>query len=282
MATTPLQPVAGSDPKAAAQLQREAKAQKVAQEFESIFTTMMLRSMRGTTAAFENDFMPNDLGQKIYTEMLDDEYGKLMAGTSKLGLAKLVLDQIHRDDKSSASSLQMLTELKLPSWMIDKAFVPTAQMQAGAKNAAADISKWKDLIQKAGDLYGVDANLISAIIVRESGGNPDAVSAKGAKGLMQLMDSTAGEMGIRSAFNPEQNILAGTKYFSQMLERYKGDASLALAAYNAGPAAVDRYGAIPPYDETRNYVSSVLGLKDTLDRTAPLPRKEESNEIQSQ
>jgi Rod binding domain-containing protein len=249
----------------------------VAQEFETIFSTMMLRSMRGTTAAFENDFMPNSLGQKIYTEMLDDEYGKLMAGSSGLGLAKLVLDQIHRDEKSSASNLQMLTELKLPSWLIDKALLPASQVQGWPKTAPADISRWKELIQKASDRYGIDANIISAIIIQESGGNPDAVSPKGAKGLMQLMDSTASDMGIQSAFNPEQNILAGTKYFSQMLERYQGDLTLALASYNAGPAAVDRYRGVPPYDETQNYVSSVLGLKEGLDRAATLPRKEETD-----
>jgi soluble lytic murein transglycosylase-like protein len=91
------------------------------------------------------------------------------------------------------------------------------------------------------------------------------------------MDSTASDMGIQSAFNPEQNILAGTKYFSQMLERYQGDLTLALASYNAGPAAVDRYRGVPPYDETQNYVSSVLGLKEGLDRAATLPRKEETD-----
>jgi Rod binding domain-containing protein len=282
MATTPIQTVAGSDLQAAAKLQHEAKAQKVAQEFESIFATMMLRSMRGSSTMFENDFLPNSLGQKIYTEMLDDEYGKLMAGNSNLGLAKLVLDQIHQDEKSSASSLDMLAGLKLPSWMIDNKFVPAATSDNNATTASVTIEQWKGLIQQASDSYGIDKNLIAAIILQESGGNPNAVSSKGAKGLMQLMDSTAREMGVSRVFNPQQNILAGTKYFSQMLERYKGDESLALASYNAGPAAVDQYRGIPPYDETRKYVSSVLGIKDTLDRQSSTPNEVKEHENKDQ
>ena len=265
MATTPLQTVAGSDLQAAAKLQHEAKAQKVAQEFESIFTTMMLRSMRGSGAMFQNDFLPDSLGQKIYTGMLDDEYGKLMANNSSLGLAKLVLAQIHQDDATSASSLGMLAGLKSPSWMLDNNFIPAASTTTGnARDSSANIAQWNTLIKQASDEYGVDSNLIAAVILQESGGNPRAISPKGAKGLMQIMDSTAQEMGMRQPFNPQQNILAGTKYLSQMLERYSGDEALALASYNAGPAAVDQYRGIPPYAETQQYVASVLHLKDTL------------------
>jgi Rod binding domain-containing protein len=265
MAITPIQTNAGSDPQTALQNLHEAKAQKVAKEFESIFTTMMLKSMRGNNELFQNDFLPDSLGQKIYTEMLDDEYGKLMANNSKLGLAKLVLAQIHKDDTTSTSSIGMLSGLKSQSWMIDNNFIPAAPaIKTNAKDTSATLAQWTTLINQASDEYGVDSNLIAAVIVQESGGNPRAVSPKGAKGLMQLMDSTAREMGMQQAFNPQQNILAGTKYLSQMLERYNGDEALALASYNAGPAAVDQYKGIPPYAETQHYVASVLNLKDTL------------------
>lgn len=273
MATTPIQTNAGSDPQKALQLLHEAKAQKVAQEFESIFATMMLRSMRGSNEIFENDFLPNSLGQKIYTEMLDDEYGKLMAGNSKLGLAKLVLQQLHKDDKSPVSSLAMLAGLKYPSWMIDNKFVPAATTGVDVTDAAGKISQYDALIKQASDRYGVDSNLITAVIIQESGGNPNAVSLKGAKGLMQLMDSTAREMGIYQVFNPRQNILAGTKYLSQMLKRFGGDESLALASYNAGPAAVDQYRGVPPYNETQKYVANILSMKDTLDRMQSIQKE---------
>jgi soluble lytic murein transglycosylase-like protein len=265
MAITPIQTNAGSDSQTPLQLQHEAKAQKVAQEFESIFTSIMLKSMRGKNELFENDFLPDSLGQKIYTEMLDDEYGKLMANNSNLGIAKLVLAQIHKDDNTSASSLGMLAGLKSPSWMIDNNFIPKASTTtSNTKDASANIAQWKALIEQASDEYGVDSNLIAAVILQESGGNPRAISPKGAKGLMQIMDTTAREMGMQQAFNPQQNILAGTKYLSQMLERYNGDEALALASYNAGPAAVDQYKGIPPYAETQQYVASVLNLRDTL------------------
>jgi Rod binding domain-containing protein len=273
MAITPIQTNAGSDPQTALQNLHEAKAQKVAQEFESIFTTMMLKSMRGSNELFENDFLPNSLGQKIYTEMLDDEYGKLMANNSKLGLAKLVLAQIHKDETASSSSLGMLSGLKSQSWMIDNHFIPAASKTIGTtKDATGNIAQWDTLIKQASDEYGVDSNLIAAVILQESGGNPRAISPKGAKGLMQLMDSTAREMGVQQAFNPQQNILAGTKYLSQMLERYSGDEALALASYNAGPAAVDQYKGIPPYAETQQYVASVLNLRDTLTQSEPIAK----------
>jgi Rod binding domain-containing protein len=275
MAFTPIQPSAGSDQQATLQLLHEAKAQKVAQEFESIFTTMMLRSMRGSNDEFENDFLPNSLGQKIYTGMLDDEYGKMMSRNSRFGLAKLVLDQIHKNENSSVPSLEMLAGLKLQSWMIDNKFVPGPTNEIDAKNAVDKISQYNALIQQASDQYGIDSNLITALIIQESGGNPNAVSSKGAKGLMQLMDSTAQEMGIRQVFNPQQNILAGTKYLSQMLERFDGDETMALASYNAGPAAVEQYGGVPPYDETQKYVASVLSMRDTLDRTQSLPKEKQ-------
>ena len=135
------------------------------------------------------------------------------------------------------------------------------------------ISRYDALIKQASDRYGVDSNLITAVIIQESGGNPNAVSLKGAKGLMQLMDSTAREMGIYQVFNPRQNILAGTKYLSQMLKRFGGDESLALASYNAGPAAVDQYRGVPPYNETQKYVANILSMKDTLDRMQSIQKE---------
>ena len=118
------------------------------------------------------------------------------------------------------------------------------------------------LVSDAAERYDVDKNLVFAIIAQESGGNPYAICRAGAKGLMQLMDSTAREMGVRHSFNPGENIDGGVKYFRKMLDQFDGDIKLALASYNAGPAAVKKYNGIPPYSETQNYVDSVLRLRE--------------------
>jgi soluble lytic murein transglycosylase-like protein len=107
--------------------------------------------------------------------------------------------------------------------------------------------------------HGVSPALVRAIIEIESGFNPTAVSPKGALGLMQLMPATARELGVVHPFEPDENIRGGVMYLRRLLDHYHQDVSLALAAYNAGPAAVARYGAVPPYRETRAYVTQITG-----------------------
>ncbi len=127
------------------------------------------------------------------------------------------------------------------------------------------------LIEKYADLYSVSPQLVRAVVQVESGFNPRAVSHEGAIGLMQLMPATAIEMGVINSFDPEQNIRGGVAYLRQLLNRYGGDETLALAAYNAGPEAVDRHGyQVPPYRETQKYVSQVKGQRGSSSIARPV------------
>jgi soluble lytic murein transglycosylase len=118
--------------------------------------------------------------------------------------------------------------------------------------------KYDDLISDASERYGVAFPLLKAIIKAESDFDPYAVSRKGATGLMQIMPENFEPLGLEDPFDPWQNINAGARYFKQMYDRFKGKLALSLAAYNAGPTAVDRYQTIPPYEETEEYVRRVL------------------------
>jgi hypothetical protein len=128
-------------------------------------------------------------------------------------------------------------------------------------SVALHLSEYADVIRLASQESGVDEALLRAIIHAESAFNPRAMSLKGAQGLMQLMPGTANDMGVRDAFDTAQNIRGGARYLGLLLRTFNGDERLAAAAYNAGPAAVQRYNGVPPYDETRVYVERVGTLR---------------------
>jgi len=123
------------------------------------------------------------------------------------------------------------------------------------KSAPADIPR---ILTHAGSEHNIDADLLASVVHAESGGRTRAVSRTGARGLMQLMPSTAASVGVKDAFAPDQNIEGGSTYLDALLSRYHDNIALALAAYNAGPAAVDRFHGVPPFRETRAYVSRVI------------------------
>lgn len=115
------------------------------------------------------------------------------------------------------------------------------------------------IFERAGEKYNVSVNLLKSVAKAESSFNPMAESKAGAQGIMQLMPATAKSLGVANSFDPEQNIMGGAKYLSQMLDKFDGNVELSLAAYNAGPGNVLKYEGIPPFKETQNYVTKVMG-----------------------
>ncbi|MEN6462392.1 MAG: lytic transglycosylase domain-containing protein [Syntrophomonas sp.] len=164
--------------------------------------------------------------------------------------------------------LSLLRELNLFKILESALEKSSLQNIEGIKNGAQQSETatpsrpFSEIIKEASQLYGVDENVISSVIKHESSFNPEAVSSCGAGGLMQLMPSTAKSLGVTDVFNPEQNIMAGTKYLKQKLDEFHGSLPLALAAYNAGSGAVRKYGGIPPYKETQAYVNNIIKSVD--------------------
>jgi soluble lytic murein transglycosylase-like protein len=151
--------------------------------------------------------------------------------------------------------------------------VPRAETVRATRYVPAERSRrWDDVIVEHSREHNVRPDLVRAVVQVESGFNPYAVSPKGAQGLMQLMPGTARELGVLNVFNPIENIRAGIRYLRRLLDRYNNDEVLALAAYNAGPKAVDKYGEkVPPYRETRDYVTKVNKIAGPASR-APAPK----------
>lgn len=138
-----------------------------------------------------------------------------------------------------------------------------------AEGRESNYFRYGDMIVQAAFYHDVEPALIAAIIHTESNFNPNARSGVGAKGLMQIMPSTGRHLQIKNIYDPWQNISAGSKYLKELLLRFEGDRELAVAAYNAGPGAIQRYKGVPPYKETRNFIKKVFDLYAQYARTYP-------------
>ncbi len=197
--------------------------------------------------------MVDDLLQSELTDTTTNVASTLNDYSSELSANLLALTAVN----SSTNVLSELLNEDQNSTTIDQ-YIKDYTGQTSYENVLAGASKYSDAISKAASTYNVPEKLIAAIMKQESNFNPNAVSTAGASGLMQLMPSTAKFLGIDDPFNPEQNIMGGTKYLRQMLDQFDDNIEVALAAYNAGPGNVKKYNGIPPFNETTNYVKKVL------------------------
>ncbi|HHI02407.1 MAG TPA: hypothetical protein ENL22_02665 [candidate division Zixibacteria bacterium] len=242
---------------------------KAAKELESLFLYQLLKTMRQTIPKSElsGDYgLGEGLGKDIYTQIFDQELAMKMAGTGDRSMASQLyksLEKVLERQFESEQTEKVNLNKSLPqrSYLKVKTETPNGidiqKPQPTANNIKVSKGEYDSIIKQVSEKYRLNPNLVAAVIKAESNGDPRAVSSAGAKGLMQLIDSTASDMGVRDVFDPRENIEGGVRYLRQMINRF-GDIKKALAAYNAGPEAVKRHEGVPPYRETRQYVEKVL------------------------
>ena len=230
----------------------DQKLRKACQGFEALLVGYMLKTMRETVP--KSDFLDEGLSSEFFWSMFDEQLAQKIAEQQQVGLGSVLYRQLSE------------RTMPIPKATALKAYKASEQAQPSGSSPYGKISKYEPIIQEAASRFGVNPNFIRAVIAQESGGRANAVSQKGAIGLMQLMSETAQEMGVTNPSNPRENILGGTKYLSWLLDKHNGDLPLALASYNAGPTAVEKHKGIPPYPETQAYVRAVLAHLETLEK----------------
>ncbi|MDD3052139.1 MAG: transglycosylase SLT domain-containing protein, partial [Candidatus Cloacimonetes bacterium] len=195
-----------------------------------------------------------------YHDIFIDEVAKKISDTSNLGIADTISRQVKNMNNPPDQIQNQFFELNK---LNNQAFAWRERIMELNDTIQGRLDEIKDTVEKAADKYGLDKNLIMAVIIQESYADPTAVSPVGAKGLMQLMDETAKYLGVRDSFNVEENINGGARYLKEQIDNFD-DVKLALAAYNAGPNAVKKHGGIPPFAETQKYVTRVLNYFEAL------------------
>lgn len=254
---------------------QKLKLQKAVREFESIFVGYMLKSMRNTVEKADNT--TDSFGTDMLEGVFDVELAKHISRNSNLGLAEMLYRKMTGESLSQSVVTPAAHPLPLQSNSAAGRRATLARPNAlhGQSPASSGwmattleerLRAYDQYITEAAARFGVKDSLIRAVIAAESSARSDARSAKDAKGLMQLIDSTAEAMGVKNVWDPRENIIGGAKYLKQLLEQFDGDERLALASYNAGPAAVHRHGGIPPYRETQEYVRRVLHFVEMIEQ----------------
>jgi Rod binding domain-containing protein len=249
----------------------KAKFAQAARGFESMFINLLWKEMKNAMLDQDSEdseslsFGSDTL--ETYTDLsFSEELSKIGSG---IGIAEKIYEFLTGGEKLSPLTIKFpdnfrkVVENKIINEGVDtqtkKVNLEKIEKLAGNffERLNTRLSNYSKAIDRASEIYNLDKNLIKAVIAAESAGRKDAVSKAGAKGLMQLMDGTASDLGVRNSFDPIENIMGGAKYLKMMLDKFDDNVELALAAYNAGPGNVIKHKGIPPFEETRAYVSRV-------------------------
>ncbi len=278
----------------------KTRLKKATKEFESLVVYEMLKTMRKTIpeSGFAKDSpFSGGMGKDIFEQMFDMQLSRQVSGGGKQSISEMLYKQVEKVLEAQYRTEDETGEFK-PLHGPAKEFAPPStancietpkhsiKISPAEKKIIAKVlpkttgptdpvwKRYQTEIDRAAKESGLDSALIVSVIKAESSGDPNAVSPAGASGLMQLIDSTASQYGVSDRFDPAQNVSGGARYLKDMLDRY-GSLKLALAAYNAGPGNVDRYGGVPPFDETNRYIDKVIGFLDELNDVTTASRPKE-------
>jgi len=238
----------------------KSKLDKVARGFEAIFLNMMIKEMRKSQLNAENE---DSFGDDILMDYSNLLLSEQIANNNKgIGLAKEIYKNLTGEELPSKVILNIQKRYEAAQKNYENKIINNYNRTENIYDNFLErvknrISSYEHIIEEASEKFRLPKELIKAVITVESAGKFEAKSKVGAKGLMQLMDETAKELGVTNSFEPRQNIIGGSMYLRKMLDKYNGNLQLALAAYNAGPGNVDKYKGIPPFRETENYVVKV-------------------------
>ncbi|HUV30189.1 MAG TPA: transglycosylase SLT domain-containing protein [Acidobacteriota bacterium] len=266
--------------------QEKARLREATREFESFFMYYLLKNMRKTIPKNEltrTGGLSESMGSDVFTDLFDMEVARKITRSNNRSIAEMLYQSLEKQTEArfgqpgptpdaapgispEPKGLKLDRDhIELPNR--DDRQIPrpdavrSLPVSQGPRRVRHDpiLAKYGPDIYRAAAETKLDSALIASVIRAESNGDARAVSTAGARGLMQLTDTTAREMGVTDVFDPAANIRGGSRYLRQLIDRY-GDVKLALAAYNAGPGNVDRYKGVPPFKETRRYVARVIRL----------------------
>lgn len=224
----------------------------VKNSFEALLLGQLLKPLEESLR--QSGLFPKGAPGEIYAHFWNEQMGALLAQSMEM------LPGWEPEEQSVERAAAPLSLAPPDRTALKVRPAPTAEIRSFAQR----LEPFKEAIEQAARISGVGANWLRAVIAQESGGHPDAVSSRGAQGLMQLLPTTATALGVRDAFDPQENIAGGARYLAGLFKRFP-DPRLALAAYNAGPTRVESFGGMPPFQETRRFVERVMSLKGAFD-----------------